>query len=103
MPPPTAHPSRLGSVCNHHGQFRAEFCSLELGEAVLIWATCVRILADDRHTVLPNGKLKRVAVKCMRELEQFETEVSMRNGLDEQYVMGALRVHVPSDLSLIHI
>ena len=70
---------------------------LDVGQPVHTSATCVLILADDRHTELPNGQLKRVAVKCMIDRVQFETEVSMRDGLDQEYVMGALRVHVPTD------
>ena len=59
-------------------------------------ATCVLIYGEDRETVLEDGTLQRVAIKCMRNREQFETEVRKRQGLDLAYVVGALRVHTPT-------
>ena len=42
-----------------------------------------------------DGTLKKVALKCMKNKAQFLTEVQVRDGLDEEKVVGALRVHVP--------
>jgi hypothetical protein len=62
------------------------------GRSVHTSATCVLILAEDRKQVNEDGTLKRVAIKCMKNKEQFLTEVVMRKGLDEQKEIG--RAHV---------
>ena len=69
---------------------------LDRGRSVHKSATCVLIYGEDRETVLKDGTLQRVAIKCMRNREQFETEVRKRQGLDLTYVVGALRVHTPT-------
>ena len=73
---------------------------LSPGPSVHTSATCVLILAEDRQTVNEDGTLKKVALKCMKNEEQFLTELRVREGLDGTTVMGALRVHVPAGFAL---
>ena len=65
------------------------------GPSIHTSATCVLILAEDRQQENEDGTLRKVALKCMKNEEQFLTELQAREGLDEDKVVGALRVHVP--------
>jgi len=59
-------------------------------------ATCALILAEDRQEEDgEDGTLQKVALKCMKNLSQFLTELRVREGLDGGKVVSALRVHVP--------
>ena len=61
-------------------------------------ATCSLILAEDRQEEdEEDGTLEKVALKCMKNLNQFLTELRVRVGLDGDKVISALRVHVPPD------
>ena len=60
-------------------------------------ATCALILAEDRQIENEDGTLQKVALKCMKNLSQFLTELSVREGLEKRRVVGALRAHVPPD------
>ena len=61
-------------------------------------ATCSLILAEDRQEEdEEDGTLEKVALKCMKNLNQFLTELRVRVGLDGGKVISALRVHVPPD------
>ena len=61
-------------------------------------ATCSLILAEDRQEEdEEDGTLEKVALKCMKNLNQFLTELRVREGLDGGKVVSALRVHVPPD------
>eukprot|EP01047_Picozoa_sp_COSAG01_P008155 COSAG01_NODE_317_length_18969_cov_378.101219_17_plen_1851_part_00 len=71
---------------------------LSPGQCIHTSATCVLILAEDRLCENEDGTLKKVALKCMKNKEQFLTELRMREGLDGNKVMSALRVHVPTGL-----
>ena len=59
-------------------------------------ATCALILAEDRKQENEDGTLKKLALKCMKNLEQFLTELRVRKGLDGDKIVTALRVHVPA-------
>eukprot|EP01047_Picozoa_sp_COSAG01_P005409 COSAG01_NODE_184_length_22692_cov_155.762758_15_plen_961_part_00 len=72
---------------------------LDRGRSVHKSATCVLIYGEDREKEQQDGTLQRVAIKCMRNQKQFETEVRQRQGLDLTYVVGALRVHTPTDFA----
>ena len=67
------------------------------GHSVHRSATCALILAEDRQEENEDGTLKKLALKCMKNLEQFLTELRVREGLDGDKVVSALRVHVPPD------
>eukprot|EP01046_Picozoa_sp_COSAG06_P030772 COSAG06_NODE_2946_length_6041_cov_16.046914_2_plen_1368_part_00 len=70
---------------------------LSPGAPIHTSATCVLIIAEDRQQQNDDGTLKKVALKCMKNEEQFLTELRVREGLDGSKVMGALRVHVAPD------
>eukprot|EP01043_Picozoa_sp_COSAG02_P019160 COSAG02_NODE_915_length_15986_cov_16.498584_4_plen_2230_part_00 len=69
------------------------------GRALHKSATCALILAEDRKQENEDGTLKRLALKCMKNLEQFLTELRVRKGLDGDKIVTALRVHVPADFT----
>ena len=75
---------------------------LDPGRPAHVSATCVLIFAQDRLTEEADGSFKKVAIKCMKNVDQFETEMRVRckSGLsDPRYVVGALRSHVPRGYS----
>eukprot|EP01047_Picozoa_sp_COSAG01_P013300 COSAG01_NODE_620_length_14784_cov_49.916718_5_plen_1572_part_00 len=72
---------------------------LDRGRSVHRSATCVLIFAEDRETVLEDGSLQRVAIKCMRNLEQFETEVRKRHDFEQnQGQSGTKSLEIAQDI-----
>ena len=70
---------------------------LDKGPPIHTSATCVLMFGEDRKVSLPDGSLQKVAIKCMKNEIQFETEMVVRQGLDLEFVTGAIRVHAPTD------
>ena len=69
---------------------------LDKGPPIHTSATCVLMFGEDRKVSLPDGSLQKVAIKCMKKELQFVTEMEVRQGLDLEFVTGAIRVHAPT-------
>jgi hypothetical protein len=89
-----AHREQLVGVIAGLAGFLGRYLLLP-GPSIHTSATCVLILAEDRQQENADGTLKKVALKCMKNIAQFLTELQMREGLDAGKVVNAIRVHAP--------